>query len=167
MDLLQFLGYLEQYSVDVVIVGALVAALDFVLKKLLKDRLSAKLAVFLPFALGAALYLAYGAAFLGHMEENAGLYIRSGFSCGSFATAAKVIVSQFLTKGKSADRSAVRAACVKELLSPYALLSDEEAASVADLAETDEEGAEKLILSLCEGAPDAAAEFVIGALKGM
>lgn len=167
MELYELAGYLGRCGADVVAVGAAVAALDFAAKKLLKGRLSAKCVVFLPFLLGVALYFAYGALFIGDTAQNAALFVRSGFSCGSFATAAKVILSQFFTKGTLSDRQTLRSECVKQLLAPYKALTDEEAAGIASLAETDELRAKELIRSLCEDAPDPAAEIVLGALRAV
>lgn len=165
MDLLQFFTYLRQYNADVLAIGGLVAVACFFLEKLLCKKVSAKLLVFAPFLLGAALYLAYGALFVGNVAENAGAFIQHGFSCGSFATAARVIVRQLAVKGQLSDRTALRAQCVREMLAPYCEIGEEEAKKIAELAETDEAGAKALVLSLCEGADEGAAELVIGALK--
>ena len=164
MDFLQLFAFLRQYNADIVVIGGLVAAACFFTGKLCGGKVSDKLLVFLPFALGAVLYFAYGALFVGGVAENAGAFIKHGFSCGSFATAAKVVAAQLFTKGNLPDRQALRTACVKEMLAPYKDLSDEEAAQIASLAETDEEGAKTRILALCEGAQEAA-ELLIAALK--
>ena len=164
MELLQLFYFLRQYNADVAVIGGAVAAACFFLEKLLGAKISAKLLVFLPFLLGGALYFAYGALFVGDVAENAGLFLKYGFSCGSFATAARVVCAQFLGKG-SAGRETVRAECAKRLLLPYRTLTDEEAERICELARTDEEAAKPFILGLCERAPETAAELVLGALR--
>lgn len=156
---------MRAYNVDIVLIGSIVAVAGFFLGKLLKGRISDKCIVFLPFALGIALYFAYGAIFTGNIAENAVLFVKNGFSCGSFAMAARVVVAQFFVKGKIVDREGVRASCVKELLAPYKELSDEEAMQIAEAAETDGDEAKEAIFALQADIPDAAAEFVIAALK--
>lgn len=165
MDLLQLFYYLRQYNADIIVIGGIVAAACYFLGRLLRGKISEKFIVFLPFLLGAALYFAYGALFVGGVAEHAGEFIKHGLSCGSFATAARVICEQLLAKGEILDRSALRAECVKEILQPYGELTDEEAERIAACAETDEKGAAELILALCEGATEAAAELVLDALK--
>ena len=93
MDLLELFGYLRQFNADVLVIGGIVAVCCFFLGKPLKGRVSDKFLVFLPFLLGAALYFAYGAVFAGNVAENAGIFVKNGFSCGSFATAAKVVAA--------------------------------------------------------------------------
>lgn len=118
MDSLQLFAFLRQYNADIVVIGGLVAAACFFIGKLCGGKVSDKLLVFLPFALGAVLYFAYGALFVGGVAENAGIFIKHGFSCGSFATAAKVVAAQLFTKGNLPDRQALRTACVKRCSRP-------------------------------------------------
>ena len=163
MDLLELFGYLRQFNADVLVIGGIVAVCCFFLGKPLKGRVSDKFLVFLPFLLGAALYFAYGAVFAGNVAENAGIFVKNGFSCGSFATAAKVVAAQLFKKGEAPDRAALRAEGAGEMLFPPFLIPKADAERVAALAETDEEQAKAFILSL--GAPETAAELAVNALK--
>ena len=62
MDVFQFIGYLRQFSVDVALIGAAVWGIDLLLRRTLLKKAKGKLAAFLPFLLGIALYAAYAAA---------------------------------------------------------------------------------------------------------
>lgn len=156
MEISEIFGLIRQYGADVLVIGGIVFALTALLKRTLLKKLERKYITFLPFVLGIAVYLAYGAAAAGDFAENAGMFIQKGFSCGSLATVIHVLIKQFSYSGSLPDRGALRAACAEEMLSAFADVPAGYAQKIAETAETDEEEARTLIDALGEEAAHAA-----------
>ena len=122
MDVFQFIGYLRQFSVDVALIGAAVWGIDLLLRRTLIKKAKGKLAAFLPFLLGIALYAAYAAATGGFAEgADAAAVLTEGMTCGSVATVLRVLFE---------GRGDAKTECVKALLAGYEV-SDEAAKNIA------------------------------------
>lgn len=145
MDVFQFFTYLKQFNADVILVGAAVFALDFLLGKTLLKGARAKLTAFLPFLLGAVLYSAYTAATGGFAAGvTASDAISAGITCGSLATVTNVVCGRL---GKPADGGKTRAECVKALLAGWEI-TDEQARALAEAAGKEGSEGEKLLAQI-------------------
>lgn len=164
LDFIKFLEYVRLYNIDVVVIGAGVFVLTEVLKRTVLKKLSSKLITFVPFLLGVAAYLIYGGFAIGNFAENAALFAQKGFSCGSLATVIYVVCKQFILSGVIPSASQTRTELVKELIAPYAEISDEQAEKIAETAKTDENLAKEMIAELGEGAA-VIAETVLKAIR--
>lgn len=161
MDAFQFFTYLKQFNADILLVAAIVWALDLVLGKTLLKRAPARLTAFLPFLAGAALYAAYAAATGGFAAGlSAEEAISAGITCGSLATVINVVCGK-LTAGTRADKI-TRAECVQQMLAGWKELSQDQADELAQAVISDETKARELLEGI---AGETAADLLLPALQ--
>lgn len=104
MTVIQILGTLRAFGVDVLLIALGVTLLTSLLKKTLLKEMSGKLFVFLPFALGILLYAVYRMAAtwsVAPIAEDILSTFEGGFASGSCATLYYCVYKQFLRGGRS------------------------------------------------------------------
>lgn len=104
MTILQYLNTFRVFGADVLLLSLGVCAMTSLLKKTVLKALPNKAYVFLPYALGVAVYAAFRAIVSGSIAPfTSELFstLEGGFACGCAATLYYLIYEQFVRKEKA------------------------------------------------------------------
>ena len=86
MDFFDFQGFIEFYGLPTVIISTAVAAVSFVINKLLSDRLSYTVKSYIPFAAGILFYFIYDCIFVTKGFSFNYHAVSAGIICGSVSS---------------------------------------------------------------------------------
>ncbi len=102
MDLQTFTAFLNEYTLDVLVLGVIISLLTGLIKKIIPDKIKSLVSI-IPFLLGILLYGLYSYFLLNLFEVYS--VITKGFQCGGVATLCYAFFKQILSSSGSVKQA--------------------------------------------------------------